>query len=74
LFGQFEFTSLQKKTSRSLEVNLNLVLLYPMMIIFTHGKKILVVKGSKPNFTSRDDALFPNPANHYFPQKPLVYT
>ena len=46
----------------------------PMMILFTHGKKILEVKGSKPNFTSRDDVIFPNPADHYFPQKPLVYT
>jgi len=25
-----------------------------MMILFTHGKKILGVKGSKPNFTSRE--------------------
>ena len=32
-----------------------------MMILFIHGKKILGVKGSKPNFTSRDDALFPEP-------------
>jgi len=45
-----------------------------MMILFTHGKKILGLKGSKPNFTSRDDALLPNPADHYFPQKLLVYT
>jgi len=41
----------------------------PMMILFTRNKKILGVKGSKPNFTSRDDALFPNPADHYFPPK-----
>ena len=25
-----------------------------MMSLFTHGKKILGVKGSKPNFTSKD--------------------
>jgi len=30
----------------------------PMMILFTHGKKILGVKGCKPNFTLRDDAFF----------------
>ena len=40
-----------------------------MMILFTHGKKILGVKGSKPNFTSRDDTLFPNTADYYFPPK-----
>jgi len=46
----------------------------PMMILFTHGKKILGVKGSKPNFTSRDDVFFPNPTDHYFPQQLLLYT
>ena len=40
-----------------------------MMILFTHGKKILGVKESKHNFTSRDDALFPNSTDHYFPPK-----
>jgi len=29
-----------------------------MMSLFTHGKNILGVKESKPNFTSKDD-LFP---------------
>ena len=46
----------------------------PMMILFTHGKKILGVKRRKPNFTSRDIALFPNLMGHYFLQKLLVYT
>jgi len=39
------------------------------MILFTHGKKILGVKGSKSKFTSRDDALFPNLMDHYFHPK-----
>jgi len=39
-----------------------------MMILFTHDKKILGVKGSKPNFTSRDDVSFPNSTDHYFPK------
>jgi len=60
-------------TSRSLEVNLNLVPFYtPMMSLFTHGKKILGVKGSKPNFTSKDD-LFPQLDRPIFPQGLLVY-
>jgi len=43
-----------------------------MMILFTHGKKILGVKGSKPNFTSRDDVFFPtrlttiSPNSYYY--------
>jgi len=41
----------------------------PKMILFTHGKKILEVKRSKPNFTSRGDVSFPNPTDHYFPQE-----
>ena len=45
-----------------------------MVILFTHGKKILGVKGSKPNFTSRDDVFFSNRTDHYFPQELLLYT
>jgi len=45
-----------------------------MMILSTHGKKILGVKESKPNFTSRDDVFFPNSTDHYFPQELLLYT
>ena len=33
---------------------------------------ILGIKGSKPNFTSRDDVFFPNPTDHYFPQEPTT--
>jgi len=40
-----------------------------MMTLITHGKKILGVKGSKPNFTSRDGVFFPNSTDHYFPPK-----
>jgi len=46
----------------------------PMMILFTHGKKISGVKGSKPNFTSRDDIFFANPTDHNSPQELLLYT
>ena len=45
-----------------------------MMTLFTHGEKILGVKESKPNFTSRDDVFFPNSTDHYFPQELLLYT
>jgi len=45
-----------------------------MIILFIHGKKILGVKGSKLNFTSRDDVFFPNSNDHCFPQELLLYT
>jgi len=45
-----------------------------MMILFTHGKKKLRVKGIKPNFTSRDDVFFPIPTYHYLAQQLLLYT
>jgi len=39
-----------------------------MMSLFIHGKKILRVKGSKPNFTSKDD-LFPQLDRPLFPPR-----
>ena len=39
-----------------------------MMSLFTHGKKILGVKGSKPNFTSKDN-LFPQLDRLLFPPR-----
>ena len=39
-----------------------------MMTLFTHGKKILRVKGNKPNFTSNDD-LFPQLDRPLFPPR-----
>jgi len=44
-----------------------------MMSLFTHGKKILGVKGSKPNFTSKD-YLFPQlDLPLFFPRATSIY-